>query len=79
MTRLLALETATDACSVALYSDGAVIELFEQIPRQHSQRLLPMVQALLAEDACKGDELSALVLGSGPGSFTGLRIAASCA
>ena len=79
MTRLLALETATDACSVALYSDGAVIELFEQIPRQHSQRLLPMVQALLAKDVCKGEGLSALVLGSGPGSFTGLRIAASCA
>ena len=79
MTRLLAIETATDACSVALYSDGAVIELFEQIPRQHSQRLLPMVRELLAKDPSKGERLSALVLGSGPGSFTGLRIAASCA
>jgi len=79
MTRLLALETATDACSVALYSDGAVMELFEQIPRQHSQRLLPMVREILATDPSKGEGLSALVLGSGPGSFTGLRIAASCA
>ena len=79
MIRLLAIETATDACSVALYSDGEVTELFEQIPRQHSQRLLPMVQELLTQDTCEGQPLSAITLGSGPGSFTGLRIAASCA
>ncbi|MEP4484492.1 MAG: tRNA (adenosine(37)-N6)-threonylcarbamoyltransferase complex dimerization subunit type 1 TsaB [Halioglobus sp.] len=79
MIRLLAIETATDACSAALYSDGEVIEVFEQIPRQHSQRLLPMVQELLAKDTRAGQALSALTLGSGPGSFTGLRIAASCA
>ena len=49
MTTLLALDTATEACSVALLHDGKVLSHYEVIPRLHAQRLLPMVQALLGE------------------------------
>jgi tRNA threonylcarbamoyladenosine biosynthesis protein TsaB len=79
VTQFLGIETATDACSVALYNEGRITELHEEIPRQHSQRLLPMVRELITLGRNPGDSLSAIVLGAGPGSFTGLRIAASCA
>ena len=68
MSRLLALDSSTEACSAALLLDGAVTERFTVQPRRHSELLLPMVQALLAES---GSRLSS----AGPGSFTGLRIA----
>ena len=77
MTTILAIDTATDACSVALYRDGQYTELHEVIPRQHSQRLMPMLQALLPSGDLRGQGIDAIAYGSGPGSFTGLRIAAS--
>ncbi|EPN73125.1 hypothetical protein A235_01209, partial [Pseudomonas syringae pv. actinidiae ICMP 19079] len=49
MTTLLALDTATEACSVALLHDGKVLSHYEVIPRLHAQRLLPMIKDLLAE------------------------------
>ena len=49
MTTLLALDTATEACSVALLHDGKVTSHYEVIPRQHAQKLLPMIKQLLAE------------------------------
>ena len=57
MTTLLALDTATEACSVALLHDGRVYSHYEVIPRLHAQRLLPMIQQLLGE---AGVALSAL-------------------
>lgn len=74
--KILALETATEACSVALYIDGTVTERFEIAPRMHAKLVLPMCEAVLAEGGVALRELDALAFGCGPGSFTGLRIAA---
>jgi tRNA threonylcarbamoyladenosine biosynthesis protein TsaB len=76
MTRILAIETATDACSVALLLEDEVQERFEIVPRQHAALLLPFVESLLASAAIGLDRLDAIAFGCGPGSFTGLRIAA---
>jgi len=76
MLRLLAIETATEACSVALYQDGEVMERFEIAPRQHAALVLPWVEALVADAGITLNQLDAIAFGRGPGSFTGLRIAA---
>ncbi|MHB1950700.1 MAG: tRNA (adenosine(37)-N6)-threonylcarbamoyltransferase complex dimerization subunit type 1 TsaB [Acidiferrobacteraceae bacterium] len=75
--RLLALETSQDVCSVALAVDGAVIVRSEHTPRAHASRLLPMVDEVLAEAGIGLRALDAIAYGRGPGSFTGLRIAAA--
>jgi tRNA threonylcarbamoyladenosine biosynthesis protein TsaB len=77
MTTILAIDTATDACSVALYKTGKYTECYEVIPRSHSQRLLPMLQSLLPSGDLRALGIDAIAYGCGPGSFTGLRIAAS--
>ncbi len=74
MARLLAMDTATDACTVALRWDGETRERHEHTPRAHLQNLLPMVESLLAEAGCSLAALDAIAFGRGPGSFTGLRI-----
>ncbi|MGM3175428.1 tRNA (adenosine(37)-N6)-threonylcarbamoyltransferase complex dimerization subunit type 1 TsaB [Dickeya lacustris] len=73
-TRILALDTATEACSVALWNDGEIYSLFEICPREHTQRVLPMVQQVLSEHGITLKQLDALAFGRGPGSFTGVRI-----
>lgn len=75
MTTLLALDTATECCSAALLHDGSVTARSEVIPRQHAQRLLPMIEELLGERQLRLQEVDALVFGRGPGAFTGVRIA----
>ncbi len=75
MTTLLALDTATEACSVALLHEGRVMSQYEVIPRLHAQRLLPMIQALLDEAGIALSAVDALAFGRGPGAFTGVRIA----
>ncbi|MDX2352992.1 tRNA (adenosine(37)-N6)-threonylcarbamoyltransferase complex dimerization subunit type 1 TsaB [Stutzerimonas xanthomarina] len=75
MTTLLALDTATEACSVALLHDGRVLSHYEVIPRLHAQRLLPMIQTLLSEAGISLSAVDALAFGRGPGAFTGVRIA----
>jgi tRNA threonylcarbamoyladenosine biosynthesis protein TsaB len=75
--KILALDTSTEACSAALFSDTKVIESFELAPRQHNKLLLPMLEALLTESNIKLEQLNAIAFGCGPGSFTGLRLAAS--
>jgi len=77
MTGILAIETATDACSVAVFVDGQYQQRHEVIPRQHSQRLFGMLQELLPSGDLRAHGIEAIAYGCGPGSFTGLRIAAS--
>ncbi|PHM69793.1 tRNA (adenosine(37)-N6)-threonylcarbamoyltransferase complex dimerization subunit type 1 TsaB [Xenorhabdus sp. KJ12.1] len=73
-TRILAIDTATEACSVALWNDGLIEAQFEISPREHTQRILPMVEAVLSKGCIKLQQLDALAFGRGPGSFTGVRI-----
>ncbi|HDS1736149.1 MULTISPECIES: tRNA (adenosine(37)-N6)-threonylcarbamoyltransferase complex dimerization subunit type 1 TsaB [Pseudomonas] len=75
MTTLLALDTATEACSVALLHDGKVTSHYEVIPRLHAQKLLPMIKQLLADAGVPLSALDAIAFGRGPGAFTGVRIA----
>lgn len=72
---LLALETATEACSAALAVDGDIRERFEVAPRGHSELILPMVDELMAEADISIEQVDAVAFGRGPGAFTGLRIA----
>ncbi|MBP6121267.1 MULTISPECIES: tRNA (adenosine(37)-N6)-threonylcarbamoyltransferase complex dimerization subunit type 1 TsaB [Providencia] len=73
-SRILAVDTATEACSVALLCDGEIISRFTISPREHTQKVLPMVEEVLAEAGMKLNQLDALAFGRGPGSFTGVRI-----
>ena len=76
---LLALETATDCCSVALLTGTGVLEDHRLAPRQHAALILPMIEGLLAEAGLTRHALDAIAFGRGPGAFTGLRIAAGVA
>ena len=73
--RVLALETSTEYCSVALWHDGVVIEHSELVGQKHSERLMDMLDALLRKAGVKLAQLDGIAYGMGPGSFTGVRIA----
>ncbi len=77
--KLLALETATEACSVAVLVDGEIIERFEIAPRRHTELALPWADALLAEAGIAKSQLDAIAVGRGPGAFTGVRLAIALA
>lgn len=79
MTCLLAIDTSTEACSVAILKEDELFEQFEEIPRQHARRILPMVQEVLDRAGLELQHLNAIAYGRGPGSFTGLRIASGVA
>lgn len=74
--KLLALDTATEACSAALLVGDELLEHFEVVQQGHSARLLPMIEALLAQAQLSLAQLDAIAFGRGPGSFTALRIGA---
>ena len=73
--KILAIETATDACSAALYLDGELTLRYRVQPRRHTELILRMMDELLAESGLGLGQLDALGFGRGPGSFTGVRIA----
>ncbi|MFN4055622.1 MAG: tRNA (adenosine(37)-N6)-threonylcarbamoyltransferase complex dimerization subunit type 1 TsaB [Alishewanella aestuarii] len=77
--KFLALDTSTEACSVALALDGQILALDEVCPQQHSKRILPMLQQLLADAGVSLHQLDGIIFGRGPGSFTGVRIGVSVA
>ncbi|EJI86058.1 peptidase M22 glycoprotease [Alishewanella aestuarii B11] len=77
--KFLALDTSTEACSVALALDDQILALDEVCPQQHSKRILPMVQQLLSDAGVSLYQLDGIIFGRGPGSFTGVRIGVSVA
>jgi len=77
--KLLALDTSSVACSVALHLGNQVFERHEERAREHTRLLLPMIREVLEEGQLEVSQLDAIVLGNGPGSFIGMRIAASVA
>jgi tRNA threonylcarbamoyladenosine biosynthesis protein TsaB len=73
--RILALDTSTEACSVALSLDGELRMRFQLTERSHAELVLPMIEGLLEEAGIALTDLDGLAFGRGPGAFTGLRIA----
>ena len=74
--KILSIDTSTEACSAALVAEGVILERFEIAPSKHSDLILPMIDSLLNEAGYKVSQLDAIAFSCGPGSFTGLRIAA---
>lgn len=72
---VLVIDTATEACSVAIHTPEATFTDFAICPQEHAVNILPMVQKVLAESGLKKSDLDYLGFGRGPGSFTGVRIA----
>lgn len=79
MLKILSFDTSLDACSAALLINGEVYERFQIAPRRHNELILPMINELLLEAGISLHELSTIAFGAGPGSFTGIRLAASIA
>lgn len=81
MARILSIETGTEVCSVALAEDGELVSLRESGAegRAHANQLGLFIDEVLRENGMDADELDAVAVGSGPGSYTGLRIGVSTA
>ena len=79
MSCILAIDSSTDACSVALTTSSGVHQQLSVVPREHTQHLLPMVETLLAQHQMVLNQCDAIAFSTGPGSFTGLRIGLSIA
>jgi tRNA threonylcarbamoyladenosine biosynthesis protein TsaB len=79
MPKLLAIDTSTDVCSVALTTTTGIQELISEVPRTHTQVLLPMISSILQDNSLSIASLDGIAFGCGPGSFTGLRICLSIA
>ena len=73
--KILAIETATEACSAALDINDSCSHRFEIAPRRHTELILPMIDELLREADIQISDLDAIAFGQGPGAFTGVRIA----
>jgi tRNA threonylcarbamoyladenosine biosynthesis protein TsaB len=72
---ILAIDTATELCSVAVLHAGRALARTEQVGQKHSDRVLPLVDRVLADAGLALAAVDAFAFGAGPGSFTGLRIA----
>ena len=72
---ILAIDTATELCSVAVLHGDRTIAQTEDVGQKHSDRVLPLVDAMLGQAGLRMNEVDAFAFGAGPGSFTGLRIA----
>lgn len=80
MTTLLALETATNICSVAIWQAGHIlIETTLTRPKSHAEQLVPMMGHALGYCGLQARDVDGIVVSGGPGSYTGLRIGASVA
>src|SRR5690554_2213743 len=79
LKKVLALDTSTEQCSVALQIGDKFVSRAAVTPREHSQRILGFVQEVLDEQGLTLKQLDAIVVGHGPGSFTGVRIGVSVA
>ena len=77
--RIIALETSTEYCSVALWQNGSVMERCEPAGQKHSEILMPMLDDLLKKSGVKLKDCDGIAFGKGPGSFTGVRIACGAA
>ncbi len=73
---ILAVETSTAACSVALLYQSKLYQRYEVLPQKHAQRLLEMVSEVMKESKLNASSIDLLAYGEGPGAFTGIRIAA---
>lgn len=71
---VLAIDTATEACSAALRAGAHTLARFERVERAHTERLMPMVLELMAAAGLRFGQLDGYVCGVGPGSFAGVRI-----
>ena len=75
--KLLALATSPDACTVAVLNAETVVGRHAEVAREHTRSLMPMIREAMIDAGLGFDDLDAVVLGNGPGSFIGMRIAAS--
>jgi len=79
MLNILAFDTATQACSVALQAGDSTYSYFEISPQKHAEVILPMIQSVLADAKLDREKLTAIAFGNGPGSFMGVRLATATA
>jgi len=79
MQTLLAIDTATECCSAALWVNGKLYHRSSIQPRKHAELILPFIDELLLEAKINKTDIQGLVVGQGPGAFTGVRIAVGVA
>jgi tRNA threonylcarbamoyladenosine biosynthesis protein TsaB len=77
--RILAMDTAAGACSVALWSDAVIVEQVKEMQRGHAEALLPILVSIMRDADCAFQDLNLVAVTIGPGAFTGLRVGLAAA